>query len=72
MAPNADEVTAAEREPRSTIVFERFARSSSLVDSQLLTVRRQSQPPRMLPKVFLSKKKIYENLVVYNKTSAAY
>lgn len=51
MAPNADEVTAAEREPRSTIVFERFARSSSLVDSQLLTCRRQSQQPRASPKV---------------------
>ncbi|KAK5979996.1 Two pore potassium channel protein sup-9 [Trichostrongylus colubriformis] len=43
MAPNADVVTAAIREPQSTIVFERFARSGSLVDSQLFGVRRPSR-----------------------------
>ncbi|XGW33269.1 hypothetical protein V3C99_017606 [Haemonchus contortus] len=42
MAPNADVVTAAIREPQSTIVFERFARSGSLVDSQLFGMRRPS------------------------------
>ncbi|WKY14972.1 hypothetical protein Q1695_000469 [Nippostrongylus brasiliensis] len=40
MAPNADVVTAAIREPQSTIVFERLARSGSLVDSQLFGMRR--------------------------------
>ncbi|EYC24883.1 hypothetical protein Y032_0013g2154 [Ancylostoma ceylanicum] len=39
MAPNADVVTAAIREPQSTIVFERFARSGSLVDSQFFGMR---------------------------------
>ncbi|PAV69823.1 hypothetical protein WR25_26067 [Diploscapter pachys] len=43
MAPNEDEVTAAHREPTSAIVLERFARSNSIVDSQLVGLQRPSK-----------------------------
>ncbi|CAI4232629.1 unnamed protein product [Auanema sp. JU1783] len=46
MAPNADEVTAAQREPSAGIILEKFARSGSLVDSQLFGVRRPSVAPQ--------------------------
>ncbi|KAF1749279.1 hypothetical protein GCK72_025746 [Caenorhabditis remanei] len=41
MASNADEVTAANREPPSAIVLERFARNS-LVESQLFNIQKHS------------------------------